>query len=129
MALVRAAKHRTVELRSIALCTGLVLVDFAWVEPGSPAITYLVAIDMARPRPYRAGVIAHVARSAMRIILAPGWRNDVRRIWLGPGRVLIQPPADRDKQPQWDAQWTRSMPGHDDARANVREKRQPETPT
>ena len=74
------------QLRDVAVIDGLIAIAFTWTEPRTPPLTYLL---LTHPRPGSIHAAATSARSHLRALLAPGWRERVERQWLDHDRVLI----------------------------------------
>ena len=88
------------QLRDVAIIDELIAIAFAWTEPRTPPLTYLV---LTHPRPGSTDAAASNARSHLRALLAPGWRERVERHWLDRDRVLISR-SERQRSPYVEAE-------------------------
>lgn len=76
-------------LVDVAYLDRLVVVAFRWTDPETPELTY---VTMLHADTTTVSIAAAVIRSALRSLLAPGWRDRVDRTWLDRTRVLISRP-------------------------------------
>jgi len=113
-----AEAWRWFRLIDLGQLDGSVLVKFAWDEPGTPDLQYLIFAPVASYLRHGAEAASMVVRAYLRGTLdpldalrsapsnqTPGWRNRAARVWLSHTLVLLNPPDGGYEQVDLDRAW------------------------
>jgi hypothetical protein len=83
-----AETWRHFELVDLAYIDEMVLVEFAWTDPTTPDLRYLIFCHVDQLTTAESAGL--VVRSQLRSALAPGWRERLAHDWLSRRKVLLR---------------------------------------